>query len=173
MIDSRKIFAYLAEIGREDAWPAAMAADNPWAFAKVVKWRTQVDAYRQDESRRRVEARKAEHQAALSALERCRAELLGLIAAYRQVCSPVEIEWRWLDALEVLGGTRTDGDVQSEHGASRDCVYQWRRRGLLLLAPDFSPELAEHIRSGRLRRPAAWSQDQAAWRRRNGYKGHQ
>lgn len=173
MRDPRKIFAYLAEVGREDAWAAAMAADNPWSFAATVRRRAEIDAHRQAERRRRVEARKAEHQAALSTLGRCRAELLGLIAAYRQLCSSADIERRWLDALEVLVGTRTDGDVQAEHGASRDCVYQWRRRGLLLLAPDFSPELAEHVRSGRLRRPAAWSTSQAARRRRNGYRGHQ
>jgi len=147
-----------------------MKIENPEAYDYAVRRNREIDAWRAARANER-KAENLERQASeFAALEAARVELASVIASYRQVCRPAETEWKWLDALSVLCGFETDEQIRVRHDASRDQVYQWRRRGLLLLLGDFSETLRKYIDSGRLRRPHNWSAGKASARKK-GYQG--
>jgi hypothetical protein len=138
------------------------------AYVAVASRNAVADARRQAQAAQRRVKREAQRAAEVDALAAARQELAGLISDYRTVCAQGDIEAKWLLALSVLVGATTDTEIRATHGVSRDVVYQWRRRGLLLLDQDFSNNLRSHLAT-RLMRPPQWSVGSKSLRRRPDY----
>lgn len=138
---------------------------QPHAYIETALYLAEISEWKRVQAQKRAQEREQQIVRELQLLENARAELAICIADYRTVCRPAETEYRWLDALSVLVGATCDADLRQTYGVSRDVVYQWRRRGLLLLQPDFSDDLCAHIYKGRLERPVTWKKGAAASRR--------
>jgi hypothetical protein len=135
------------------------------AYTAQAAYRQKVDVWKQAQAALKRAAYEAEVAAEIENLRSARAELAALIADYRTVCSAGETETKWLEALSVLVDETTDSALRKRYEVSTDCVYQWRRRGLVLLRSDFSPNLRSQMMT-RLTRPSNWKVTHMAKRRR-------